>query len=142
MRDRTDDHGRDGVPTTTHWGGYCVHVRDGEITGVVPMRDDAEPSPMGASLVDGRTAPSRVLQPMVRTEYLRNSQCHRENARGTGNFTPVSWNDALELVAGELRRATCDGHTTSTAPSRCSAAPTAGPAPVGSITRRARCAGS
>ncbi|MDQ6522539.1 molybdopterin-dependent oxidoreductase [Nocardioides sp. LHD-245] len=93
-----------GTPTTTHWGRYRVHVRDGEITGLAPAPGDGEPSPIGRSLVDGRVAPARIREPMVRTGYLEHGPRHRNNNRGDDTFTPVPWEHALDLVAHQLRR--------------------------------------
>ncbi|GAA1538992.1 molybdopterin-dependent oxidoreductase [Nocardioides humi] len=104
MPDATGAQPPAGAPTTTHWGRYRVRVSDGEVAGLDPAPDDREPSPIGRSLTDGRTAAARILQPMVRTGYLRHGPRHRDNTRGDDTFTPIAWEDSLDLVADELRR--------------------------------------
>lgn len=91
-------------PTTTHWGRYRATVHRGDLVDVVPVPEDGEPSPIGRSLIDARLAPTRIRRPMVRTGYLQNGPRRGGNRRGADTFTPVSWDRALDLVAGELRR--------------------------------------
>ena len=53
-----------------------------------------------------------------------------DRRRGADDFVPVSWDEALDRLAAELRRI-----YTKHGPHACSAAPTAGPAPAGFTTR-------
>lgn len=89
------------VPTTcaTHCGGACVlkvRVRDGAITRI--ETDDGEEPQLRACL-RGRAmrqriyAPERLLYPMKRV-----------GERGQGKFERISWDEALDTVATEMKR--------------------------------------
>ncbi|MCX6000350.1 MAG: molybdopterin-dependent oxidoreductase [Chloroflexi bacterium] len=89
------------VPTvcSSHCGGACllkVHVKGGVITRI-ETDDGAEPQLRGC--LRGRAYrqrvydPERVLYPMKRV-----------GDRGEGKFERVSWDEALDTVAGELKR--------------------------------------
>ena len=84
----------------SHCGGACllkVHVSDGVITRV--ETDDGREPQLRACL-RGRAyrqrvyAPDRLLYPMKRV-----------GNKGEGKFERVSWDEALDRVAGELKRA-------------------------------------
>ena len=92
------------VQTSLHWGAYQVEVQDGRIVAAHPFTEDPDPSPIGKSIPDVVQHPCRVSQPMVRKGWLERGPERRGGGRGTEPFVPVSWNEALELVAGELRR--------------------------------------
>ncbi|MFH1651966.1 MAG: molybdopterin-dependent oxidoreductase [Chloroflexota bacterium] len=96
------DDSREKVIATTcnsHCGGACllrIHVKDERITRI---ETDDGPEPQLRACLRGRAyrqrvyAPDRVIFPLRRT-----------GERGEGNFERVSWDDALEEVARELRR--------------------------------------
>ena len=89
--------------TTTHWGRFDVAVgADGDIVDMTPI-DDPEPARIGYRSRYDRYR-SRVLQPMIRTGYLRDRDGGR-SSRGHDTFTPVSWDEALDIVAEEIARA-------------------------------------
>ena len=48
--------------------------------------------------------PARVNRPMVREGWLK----HRDRNRGADRFVEVGWDEALDLVAGELQRVKAD----------------------------------
>ncbi|MFC2022200.1 molybdopterin-dependent oxidoreductase [Chloroflexota bacterium] len=83
----------------SHCGGACllkVHVKDGVITRI--ETDDGE-EPQYRACAKGRAfrqrvyAPDRILYPLKRI-----------GERGEGNFKRISWDEALDTVAGELKR--------------------------------------
>jgi len=90
------------VTTTTcnsHCGGACilkVHVKNGVITHI--ETDDGEEPQLRACL-RGRAYRQRVYAP-DRLRY----PLKRVGKRGEGKFERISWDEALETVAGELIR--------------------------------------
>jgi anaerobic dimethyl sulfoxide reductase subunit A len=89
------------VPTVcaSHCGGSCllkVHVKDGVITRI--ETDDGEEPQLRACL-RGRAYRQRVYAP-DRLKY----PMKRVGARGEGKFERISWDEALDKVAGELKR--------------------------------------
>ena len=92
--------------TSTHWGVYDVIVKDGIITGVTPFDRDPDPSPIGNALPGAVQGPLRVRHPAVRKSYLEDGPGTKRNLRGAEPFVNVSWNEACDLVAAELKRVT------------------------------------
>ncbi len=83
----------------SHCGGTCemkVHVRDGRITRI-ETGDEAETGHRmclrGRAYRQRVYAPDRILYPLKRT-----------GPRGSGEFTRISWDEALDTVARELKR--------------------------------------
>jgi biotin/methionine sulfoxide reductase len=91
--------------TAFHWGTYEVHRGSGNSFSLEPLEDDPAPSPIGPSLVASLQDPCRIQQPYVRKGWLEGRRLgdSRASGRGSGPFVPVSWDDALDFVAGELR---------------------------------------
>ncbi len=94
------------VVTTTcghNCGGRCVvnaHVADGRImkisTDTRPWNPDHPPLPAcarGVAQIERIYHPDRLLHPLRRT-----------GPRGSGRFERISWDDALDQAAAELRR--------------------------------------
>jgi biotin/methionine sulfoxide reductase len=90
--------------TSTHWGTYEVEVAGGRVVALRPFDRDPDPSPIGAGLVDAVEAECRIPQPMVRVSYLERGPGAGGAGRGAEPFVAVSWDEALDLVAAELRR--------------------------------------
>ena len=102
------------VRNHSHWGSFLAEVEDGRIVGVRPFERDPDPSPMIEAVPDAVYSKTRVAQPMVREGWLKNGKkgsYGHGNGRGREPFVPVSWDRALDLVAGELQRVKRDhGH--------------------------------
>ncbi|MEO8751228.1 MAG: molybdopterin-dependent oxidoreductase [Casimicrobiaceae bacterium] len=89
--------------TSTHWGTYRVEQRDGRPVALHPFEHDRDPSPIGQSIIDSLHAPCRVRRPAIRRGFLRSGPASRD-LRGRDQFVEVPWDEALDVVARELRR--------------------------------------
>jgi len=90
-------------PTTSHWGAFGARPGpDGGIE-VAPHPDDPAPAPMLGNVPGSLRHPTRVARPAVRRGWLERGP-GPSAARGQEEFVEVSWDRALDLVAGELRR--------------------------------------
>jgi len=83
----------------SHWGAYEVD-RTGSEPRLRPWRQDPDPSPVGLAMLDAYRNGPRVLRPAVRQGWLERRS---RQGRGREPFVEVSWDEALALVAGELR---------------------------------------
>ena len=94
------------IPHCAHWGAFTalVEARPGEparIVGVEPFEGDPAPSHMLAAIPDLMDPRVRIDRPYVREGWLK----HRDRtARGSDRMVAVSWDKALDLVAGEIER--------------------------------------
>jgi biotin/methionine sulfoxide reductase len=91
------------VRNHSHYGAFFAEVDNGRIVGVQPFEHDPEPSRLIEAIPEGVHSPMRVAQPMVRQGWLTHGP---GDGRGRGRepFVPVSWDKALDLVAGEIAR--------------------------------------
>ncbi len=89
--------------TLTHWGAYRVRSDASGIVGLDPLAEDADPSPIGQSMLGALRDDLRIAQPMVRAGYLERGRAAREG-RGREPFVPVSWDTANTLVSQEITR--------------------------------------
>jgi biotin/methionine sulfoxide reductase len=87
------------VPSLAHWGAFTALVEHGRVVGCDPFARDPSPSPMLAAIPDMVHSPLRIARPAIREGW-------REGKPRTGadRFREVSWDEALDLVAGELTR--------------------------------------
>src|SRR5262245_25085982 len=92
------------LPTASHWGSFEVTVVDGRIVEVAGRLDDPNPSAIARGQVDGVDSPVRIRRPAVRRGFLENGPRRHDERRGTEPFVEVPWDDALDLVASEMRR--------------------------------------
>ena len=86
----------------SHCGGTCemkVHVRGDRIVRIEPEEGDDKPKmcARGHAYRQRVYAPDRLLYPLKRT-----------GARGAGKFSRISWDEALETVAAEMKRVKAD----------------------------------
>jgi biotin/methionine sulfoxide reductase len=88
----------------THWGTYRVQLRGGVPTSLLPYEGDGDPSPIASAMIEARTSPARILRPAVRQSFLAKGAAAGREGRGAEPFVEVSWDEALDLVAGELGR--------------------------------------
>jgi biotin/methionine sulfoxide reductase len=85
---------------SSHWGPYRA-VRDDSGLRVSPDDGDIDPSPLLRNIPDSVHHATRVRRPMVRAGWLEDGPGPSDR---TGPFVPVSWDEAADLVTGELRR--------------------------------------
>jgi biotin/methionine sulfoxide reductase len=98
------------VHNHSHWGAFLAEVKDGRVVGVRPFERDPDPSPLLDAIPAAVHGESRITRPMVREGWLTHGP-GRGEGRGRERFVPVSWEKALDLVAGELARVRRDyGH--------------------------------
>ena len=90
--------------TSNHWGTYRVNVEDGRVTGLSGFEQDSDPSSIGQGIVDVLDDGTRIKAPMVRKGWLDGGPGANGSRRGDDPYVEVSWDEANELVAGELSR--------------------------------------
>ena len=110
--------------TGTNGGPLFVYVRDGKIIRVTPIdfdENDAEPwtiTARGKKLSPPRRvtvcpytvgwkslvySPDRILYPLKRVDFDPNGDRNPQN-RGISGYERISWDEALDIVAGEIMR--------------------------------------
>jgi hypothetical protein len=118
---------RDGTiryTNLTNGGPLFVYVRDGRIVRVTPIDLDAKDAPSWTIKARGReftprrqavVAPHalavksttyserRLLYPMKRVDFDPNGERNPQN-RGISKYERISWDEALTIVANEIRR--------------------------------------
>lgn len=87
---------------TAHWGPFQARW-DGARLAVRPHAPDPAPSEIIHNFPDAPHHPSRIAEPMVRQGWLEHGPGGTDR-RGAEPFVAVSWDRALDLVAGELQR--------------------------------------
>ena len=108
----------------TNGGPIQVDVKDGKIvrTGIIEFDDD-DPgtwtikargkeftpprkttlSPHGQNWKSAVYSPDRILTPMKRVDFDPDDERNCEN-RGVSGYEPISWDEALDIVANEIKR--------------------------------------
>ena len=96
--------------TSSHWGAAEV-MRDarGQASGLRAFRDDPSPTPLSVAMWQAYQSAQRVRRPAVRQGFLRalergTDPDQRGSGRGLEPFVELPWDEALDLVSGELRR--------------------------------------
>jgi len=78
------------------------------VDGAVPFEFDPDPSPLVEAIPDSVHSPLHIARPMIGAGWLKASGLKDRQASGEGRgrepFVPVDWEQALEVVAGELAR--------------------------------------
>ncbi len=106
-------------------GAMFVYVKDGRIIRMTPVdfdKDDAPSftidargkeftpprkntlSPFGFAMKSTVYSPDRILYPMKRVDFDPQGERNCEN-RGISGYEKISWDEALDIVAGEIKRA-------------------------------------
>jgi biotin/methionine sulfoxide reductase len=96
--------GRTLVHTGSHWGLYDAEVENGRVVGVKAFAKDPRPSRIIDAMPSAVHAACRIDRPMVRRGWLEHGVKSDRAGRGVEPFVPVTWDEALDLVAAELTR--------------------------------------
>ncbi|WP_320533715.1 molybdopterin-dependent oxidoreductase [Robbsia andropogonis] len=100
-----DHDGREKrFPSLSHWGAFEAIVREGRLIRCDPFKKDPAPSRLLKAMVEQVYSPLRVKRPAVRRGWLAARERSDRSARGVEGYVEVSWDVALDLVAGELQR--------------------------------------
>ncbi|AOO65035.1 molybdopterin guanine dinucleotide-containing S/N-oxide reductase [Sulfurospirillum halorespirans] len=92
------------VITGTHWGVLKVTLKDGKVIDSKPFFNTSKiPNSLQGNTAD-MIYKSRVKYPMVRKSYLENPNDPKPALRGSEEFVRVSYEDAIKLVARELKK--------------------------------------
>lgn len=94
-------------PTLSHWGAFDAHTEGGRLVGVSPFSEDPHPSKLIEAWPEMVYADNRVARPSVRKGWLETvgrGLPHPGNGRGSEPFVEVPWDEALDMVSGELQR--------------------------------------
>ncbi len=89
-------------PHSSHWGAFSVVAHDSGIR-IVPHPGDPDPPPLLGNLPAALGHRARIAAPMVRRGWLERGP-GADHGRGRQEFVRVSWPEALDLAAAELRR--------------------------------------
>lgn len=89
-------------PHSSHWGAFSGRFQDGTLD-IRPHAGDPHPSPLLGNLPASADSPMRIRRPAVRRGWLQHGPGSAE-MRGADDFVEVEWDEALSLVATELRR--------------------------------------
>lgn len=87
---------------SSHWGAFAARHADG-VTEIEPFAADPDPSPLLRNLPAALSSSCRMRRPAVRAGWLARGP-GADDRRGRDAYVEVSWDEALGLVAGELRR--------------------------------------
>ena len=90
--------------TSSHWGAFRAKVEGGRFVGIRPWEKDPHPAPVLEGVMDSVYSPTRIKYPMVRRAFLEKGFGADPEGRGDGDFVRVGWDQALDLVAKELKR--------------------------------------
>ncbi|MGG7073445.1 molybdopterin-dependent oxidoreductase [Campylobacter sp. 9BO] len=92
------------VLTAAHWGIMDVEIKDGKVVGSkshIQYPEFVNPLPQNTA---DMVYKSRVKYPMVRKSYLENPDSPKPELRGKDEWVRVSYEDAIKLVARELKK--------------------------------------
>ncbi|MCG8642764.1 MAG: molybdopterin-dependent oxidoreductase [Desulfobacterales bacterium] len=110
--------------SNTNGGPVFVYVKDGKIIRITPIEFDGDDAPSWQIKARGKTftpprkgsvtpyvmalrsliySPDRLLYPMKRIDFHPHGERNPQN-RGVSGYERISWDEALDIVAGEIKR--------------------------------------
>ena len=90
--------------SASHWGLFRGKVEGGVFKEIKPYEGDKRPSKILPGVLDVVNSPSRIKYPMVRAGYLKDGPKSDRSKRGADEYVRVTWDQALDLVAEEMKR--------------------------------------
>tara|TARA_B110000444_G_scaffold100222_1_gene94870 strand:+ start:160 stop:2466 length:2307 start_codon:yes stop_codon:yes gene_type:complete len=87
---------------STHWGTYETSKKNEKNIKINKWSKDPNPSDFGLGFLESATDDLRINQPHIRKEWLKDRD-NRKNLRGLDEFVPVSWKEAIDITAAELK---------------------------------------
>ncbi|WP_233144460.1 molybdopterin-dependent oxidoreductase [Campylobacter pinnipediorum] len=92
------------VLTGAHWGMLEVDVKEGKIIGSKPYQKTSEIYNPLQYYTQDMVYKTRIKYPMVRKSYLENPDNPKPELRGKDEWVRVKYEDAIKLVANELKK--------------------------------------
>src|SRR5882762_3500835 len=89
-------------PHTSHWGVFSARLREDGLE-VRPYAGDPDPSGIIGNFPAALRHQVRIARPAIRRGWLERG-AGPDEPRGRDEFVSVSWEQALDLLAGELKR--------------------------------------
>jgi len=89
-------------PHTSHWGVFSARLGEAGLE-VRPYAGDPDPNGIIGNFPAALRHSARVAQPAIRRGWLERGP-GPDDRRGRAEFVSVSWDKALDLLAGELTR--------------------------------------
>jgi biotin/methionine sulfoxide reductase len=89
-------------PHAAHWGAFDAVVERGRLVDVRPFAHDPFPGSLIEAMPEVVHSAARIERPYIRQGWLKGGR--RGSARGGDPFVPVSWDEAIRLVAEETAR--------------------------------------
>ena len=90
--------------TSNHWGVGLVETDGERITAVGNHPRDPAPNRLNENIPDSLYGPGRIRRPAVRASWLEHGAAAKRGERGRDPFVEVSWDEVLDLLAGEITR--------------------------------------
>jgi biotin/methionine sulfoxide reductase len=107
-------------PTSAHWGSYYAEVNNNKLIAMHPYEKDKNPSLIANGIVDAIDDELRIKVPHIRKGYLKEIRKEKLDSknyttgkrsrekRGSDKFVPITWEEAFEITAFELKRIKSD----------------------------------
>lgn len=99
------------VITGAHWGVLKLKVKNGKVISSQNAMPNQTLNPLQTVTSDLIYSDSRVLYPMVRKSYLQNPDKPKPDLRGKDEWVRVGYDDAIKLIANELKKTRKDKGT-------------------------------